>query len=66
MRNTQAGSVREEDAEEVNGDCNNLHYEAIHKLHCPENTTGGYGGYSVGQLVEALCYKLEGRRFDSR
>jgi 3-deoxy-D-arabino-heptulosonate 7-phosphate (DAHP) synthase class II len=23
-------------------------------------------GHTVPQLVEALCYKLEGRRFDSR
>ena len=23
-------------------------------------------GYDVAQLVEALCYKPEGRRFDSR
>ena len=25
-----------------------------------------YVGYAVGQLVEALCYKPEGRGFDSR
>jgi hypothetical protein len=28
----------------------------------PSNT----GGYAVAQLVEALCYKPEGRGFDSR
>jgi hypothetical protein len=26
----------------------------------------GVGGYAVAQLVEALCYKPEGRGFDSR
>ena len=25
-----------------------------------------YGGHAVAQLVEALCYKLEGHNFDSR
>jgi len=27
---------------------------------------GGFGGYAVAQLVEALRYKSEGRGFDSR
>jgi hypothetical protein len=29
-------------------------------------TDGGYAGYAVAQLVEALRYKSEGRGFDSR
>jgi hypothetical protein len=40
------------------------------RQHIPENSNpyihGGGGGHAVAELVEALCYKPEGRGFDSR
>jgi hypothetical protein len=37
----------------------NLCHILLHPLFC-------VGGHAVAKLVEALCYKLEGRRFESR
>jgi len=40
--------------------------ESISEFYCSNICIYIYTGYAVAQLVEALCYKSEGRGFDSR
>jgi hypothetical protein len=42
-----------------------VYYEAMHSLDAETNVSSKHFWHAVVQLVEALCYKPEGRGFDS-